>query len=161
MRLVNPQGRKEFREPFSYIQFELSHFAQHVLHSWLSQINAFFIPLETICCTSCRQIWAQISAEVNFKDKCSFSFFLREPSQGVSKGFLPANCRDRMPFRTEHGILRVVVGVMRMLLRPFLPPPMGVRNRVKHWTILAHTWRSQLIPENQLFLQKKVVSKMT
>ena len=103
----------------------------------VSQINAFFIPLETVCWISCRQIWAQISAEVNFKDKCSFSFFLREPSQGVSKGFLLANCRDRMPFRAEHGILRVVVGVMRMLLRPFWDPPMGIKRQVKHFTFFC------------------------
>ena len=56
MRLVNPQGGKEFREAFSHIQFQLSHFAQNALHSLVSQINACFIPLETICWISCRQI---------------------------------------------------------------------------------------------------------
>ena len=42
-----------------------------------------------------------------------------------------------------------------------LRPPMGVRNQVKHSVILLHTKRFHHVVENQLILQKKVVSKMT
>ena len=38
---------------------------------------------------------------------------------------------------------------------------MGVRNKVKHLVILVHTKRFYQFAENQLILQKKVVSKMT
>jgi len=50
---------------------------------------------------------------------------------------------------------------MARTLLPLCAPPMGVRNKVKHSVILLHTKRFHHFVENQLILQKKVVSKMT
>ena len=58
-------------------------------------------------------------------------------------------------------MIRWILHPMARTLLPLWAPPMGVRNKVKHLVILVHTKRFYQFAENQLILQKKVVSKMT